>query len=64
MKRPEDPKAHDAPPRPAPLLVADHLALDFVNSRAAGSEWLADGAGLIASTSLPTCLRFVVSRQR
>jgi predicted RNA-binding Zn ribbon-like protein len=47
MDRPEDPMAHDAVSRPAPLLVADHLALDFVNSRAAGSEWLADGVGLL-----------------
>jgi predicted RNA-binding Zn ribbon-like protein len=41
----------DAPPRSAPFLVADHLALDFVNSRAAPlgpwSEWLADGADLL-----------------
>lgn len=38
-------------PRPPAFLVADHLALDFVNSRAkpAGAwvEWLRDGADLV-----------------
>lgn len=40
-----------SPPRSAPFFVADHLALDFVNSLAGPSaprsEWLADGAELL-----------------
>lgn len=39
-------------PRPAPLFVGDHLALDFVNTTAAPSgvaiEWLANGKDILA----------------
>jgi predicted RNA-binding Zn ribbon-like protein len=42
---------HDQSQRPVAFFVGDHLALDFVNSRARPSgvwtEWLADGADLL-----------------
>jgi predicted RNA-binding Zn ribbon-like protein len=38
-------------PRPAPFFIGDHLALDFLNTKAAPSgawiEWLANGADLV-----------------
>jgi predicted RNA-binding Zn ribbon-like protein len=53
----------DPPPRPAPFFVADHLALDFVNSRAAGSEWLADGQDLLDWLEQAGAVGPVVSRR-
>jgi predicted RNA-binding Zn ribbon-like protein len=42
--------SHSAP-RPAPIFVGDHLALDFLNTRSTPSgiwiEWLGDGADLL-----------------
>jgi Putative stress-induced transcription regulator len=42
---------NSAAARPAPLLLADHMALDFLNTVATPStaalEWLADGEDLL-----------------
>jgi len=55
--------------RPAPLFVGDHLAMDFLNTRAAPSgeeiEWLGTGADLVSWLELASAIdRRVAARFR